>query len=319
MEYKDYYKILGVPKNATAEDIKKAYRKLAKQYHPDKNPGDKAAEAKFKEITEANEVLSDPEKRKYYDKLGADWAAFSQYGGNPEDFMRERGYGGRSWQYQYRRPQTDEGGGFNFGDIFGEGGFSDFFKQFFGGAAEERASSSRRHAGMRGQDYETEMEISLEDAAHGVTRILAVMGKKLRIKIKPGVEDGQVLKLTGHGGESSIPGGTNGDLFVKIKVKPHKLFQRKGNDLYYTLPINSFTALVGDKVTVNVLGTEVTFPIPKHSDSGKVFRLKGKGMPLYDNPEQRGDLYVTLQIHSPKNVSEEDMAVIRRLAEKYKS
>ncbi len=312
MEYKDYYKILGVPKNATADDIKKAYRKLAKQYHPDKNPGNKAAEAKFKEITEANEVLSDPEKRKYYDKLGADWAKYSQYGGNPEDFMRGQSYGGgRSWQQQYR-PQEE--GGFNFGDIFGEGGFSDFFKQFFGG---EERTSSRRAAGMRGQDYETEMEISLEDAAHGVSRILAVMDKKLRIKIKPGVADGQVLKLSGHGGDSNVPGGTKGDLFVKIKVKPHKNIERKGNDLYYTLPVNSFTALLGDKVSIDVLGTQVAFSIPKNSDSGKVFRLKGKGMPVYDNPEQRGDLYVTLQIHSPKNLSEEDLATIRRIAEKY--
>ncbi|WP_448519192.1 DnaJ C-terminal domain-containing protein [Rhodoflexus sp.] len=312
MEYKDYYKILGVSKNATADEIKKAYRKLAKQYHPDKNPGDKVAEAKFKEITEANEVLSDPEKRKYYDQLGADWAKYSQYGGNPEDFMGRQTYrGGRSWR-------QEEGGGFNFGDIFGESGFSDFFRQFFGGA-EEAQTSSRRATGMRGQDYETEIEISLEDAVNGVTRILSVMDKKLRLKIKPGVADGQTLKLTGHGGESTVPGGTKGDLFVKIKIKPHKLFERKGNDLYYTLPVNSFAAIIGEKVNINVLGTEVAFPIPKNSDSGKVFRLKGKGMPVYDNPEQRGDLYVTLQIHSPKNISEEDRAIISRLAEKYKS
>jgi curved DNA-binding protein len=315
MEYKDYYKILGVPKNATADDIKKAYRKLAKQYHPDKNAGDKAAEAKFKEITEANEVLSDPEKRKYYDKLGADWAKYSQYGGNPEDFMRGQYYGGgRPWQQQ-RPSQQEEGGGFNFGDIFGEGGFSDFFRQFFGG--EERASS-RRATSMRGQDYETEMEISLEDVAHGSSPILAVMGKKLRIKIKPGVADGQVLKLPGQGGESAVPGGPKGDLFVKIKVKPHKNIERKGNDLHYTLSVSSFTALLGGKVSINVLGTEVAFSIPKNSDSGKVFRLKGKGLPVYDNPEQRGDLYVTLQIHSPKNINEEDLVTIRRLAEKYK-
>lgn len=311
MEYKDYYKILGVPKNATAEDIKKAYRKLAKQYHPDKNPGDKTAEAKFKEITEANEVLSDPEKRKYYDQLGADWAKYSQYGGNPEDFMRDY-TSGRSWQWQYR-PQEE--GGFSFGDIFGEGGFSEFFKRFFGG---EEYTSSRRAAAARGQDYETEMEISLEDAANGATRILAVAGKKLRLKIKPGVQDGQVLKLTGHGGESPVPGGEKGDLFVKIKIKPHRNIERKGNDLYYTLPVNSFAAMLGEKVTFHLLGTDISFPIPKGSDSGKVFRLKGKGMPVYDNPEQRGDLYVTLQIHSPKNISEEDLAIIRRLAEKYK-
>jgi curved DNA-binding protein len=315
MEYKDYYKILGVPKNASTDDIKKAYRKLAKQYHPDKNPGDKVAEAKFKEITEANEVLSDPEKRKYYDQLGSDWAKYTQYGGNPEDFMRSYG-GKRSWQYQYRSPQQEEDGGFSFGDIFGEGGFSEFFRQFFGG---EERTSSRRAASMRGQDYETEMEISLEDAAHGASRILAVMGKKLRIKIKPGVADGQVLKLAGHGGESTTPGGPKGDLFVKIRVKPHKHIERKGDDLYYNLPVNSFTALLGDKVSIDVLGTEVAFSIPKSSDSGKVFRLKGKGMPVYDNPEQRGDLYVTLQIRSPKNISEEDLAIIRRLAEKYKA
>ncbi|MCS7018457.1 MAG: DnaJ C-terminal domain-containing protein [Cytophagales bacterium] len=313
MEYKDYYKILGVPKNATAEDIKKAYRKLAKQYHPDKNPGDKAAEAKFKEISEANEVLSDPEKRKYYDQLGADWAKYSQYGGNPEDFMRGYTYGdGRSWQQQYR---TQREGGFSFDDIFGEGGFSDFFKYFFGG---NEYASSRRATATRGQDYETEMEISLEDAANGATRILSVMDKKLRIKIKPGVADGQVLKLTGHGGESSVPGGPKGDLFVKIKIKPHKNIERKGNDLYYTLPVNSFAAMLGEKVTMHVLGTDIAFSIPKGSDSGKVFRLKGKGMPVYDQPEQRGDLYVTLQLYSPKNISEEDLAIIRRLAEKYK-
>ncbi|MCS6967083.1 MAG: J domain-containing protein [Cytophagales bacterium] len=312
MEYKDYYKILGVNKNATADEIKKAYRNLAKQYHPDKNPGNKAAEAKFKEISEAYEVLSDPEKRKYYDQLGADWAKYAQYGGNPEEFMRQQGYGNgsRTWTYT----TFGDKGKFSFEDIFGEGGFSDFFKFFFGGG--ERASQRTSHA--RGQDYETEMEISLEEAANGATKILAVGGKKFRLKIKPGIADGQVLKLSGQGGESSVPGGQKGDLFVKVKIKPHRLFERKGNDLYYKLPINSFTAIAGGKVTINVLGSEITFPIPKHSDSGKIFRLKGKGMPVYDNPSQRGDLYVTLQIYSPKNLSEEDMATVSRLAEKYK-
>jgi curved DNA-binding protein len=311
MEYKDYYKILGVSKKATPEEIKKAYRKLAKEYHPDKNPGNKVAEAKFKDITEANDVLSDPEKRKYYDELGSNWAKYQQFGGNPEDYMRRQ-----RPTYTPPRGNPSQGPGPELDDLFGGssgGGFSDFFKNIFGsfGSRDSEPSSQRLN---RGQDFETEMEITLEEAFHGTARILNVLNQKLRMQIKPGIEDGQSLKLKGRGGENPN-GGERGDLFVKVKIAKHPQIERRGHDLHYDLPIDLYTAVLGGKITTKFLGSEISFPVAKETETGKILRLRGKGMPKYDAPSEHGDLYVKLLPIMPKNLSAREAELFAQLAE----
>ncbi|HYG53624.1 MAG TPA: DnaJ domain-containing protein, partial [Flavobacteriales bacterium] len=247
MEYKDYYKALGISKTASQEEIKKAYRKLAKEFHPDKNPGNKAAEARFKEISEAYNVLSDPEKKKHYDNLGENWAKYQQYGGNPNDYYRNTGGGGNPGQ----QPNHD------FSDIFGEegaGGFSDFFKNIFGsrfGGANAGSQGTNQRI-MKGQDYETEMEITLEEAYRGTARVLSVLNQKLRIQIKPGIAHEQVLKLTGKGG-AGVNGAPAGDLFLKVRINKHPVFEREGNDLRMEVPVNLYTAVLGGKILINTL------------------------------------------------------------------
>ena len=292
MEYKDYYKALGVSKTATEEEIKKAYRKLAKQYHPDKNPNNKAAEAKFKEISEAYEVLGDPAKRKHYDSLGNDWQqTFKRYSSNPRDFTNTP-------------PNYDQPEG---------GGFSDFFKTIFnmfgGGATPEQNLNTR----TKGKDYETEMQISLEEAYNGSTRILTVFNESLRLQVRKGMADGQVLKLKGRGGDSTA--GEKGDLFVTVKINPHPIFQRKGDDLHCQLPITIYLALLGGKATVKTLDGDISITIPPESEHGKIFRIKNKGMPNYDNTTQYGDLFVTLNVQIPKNLTDKEKELIRQLAE----
>jgi curved DNA-binding protein len=311
MEYKDYYKILGVPKGASEEEIKKAYRKLAKQYHPDKNQGNKAAETKFKEISEAYDVLGDPKKRKYYDQLGANWAEYQKYGGDPEDFLRRK-------QNPFQRstsntntppPQED----FDFGDSFG-GGFSDFFKNIFGrfmGEDEEPRTSQRV---SRGRDFETEMEISLEEAYTGTVRILNVLNQNLRLTVKAGIEDGQRLKLPGRGGEGID--GKRGDLYVIVKVAKKEGFERKGDDIHCSVNVPIYIAVLGGKVPIKYLdGKEINFTIPQGTDSGKIFRIKGKGMPKYNNPTEHGDLFIKVVLHVPKNLTNKEIELFKQLAE----
>jgi curved DNA-binding protein len=310
MEYKDYYKILGVNKKATPEEIKKAYRKLAKEYHPDKNQGNKAAEAKFKDITEANDVLSDPEKRKYYDELGTNWTKYQQFGGKPEDYVRRQ----QRPSYQPPRSNPSQGPSPDMDDLFGGsgGGFSDFFKNIFAGFGRSEPETTQQL--NRGQDFETEMEITLEEAFTGAVRILNVLNQKLRMQIKPGIEDGQSLKLRGRGGENPS-GGERGDLFVKVKISKHPNIVRKGHDLHADLLVDLYTAVLGGKMTTKLLGSEISFPVAKETESGKVLRLKGKGMPKYETPTEHGDLYVKLLISVPKNLSARELELFAQLAE----
>jgi curved DNA-binding protein len=309
MEYKDYYKILGVPKNASDEEIKKAYRKLAKQYHPDKNQGNKAAETKFKEISEAYDVLGDTQKRKYYDQLGSNWAEYQKYGGNPEDFLRRK-------QNPYQRPNTQQPQEeFDFGDSFGGGGFSDFFKNIFGrfmGDDEDSQKTTSQRV-SKGRDFETEMEISLEEAYTGTSRILNVLNQSLRLTVKPGIEDGQRLKLTGRGGETSD--GKRGDLYVIVKIAKKEGFERKGDDLHCTVNVPIYTAVLGGKILVKLLGGEINFTIPVGTDSGKTFRIKSKGMPKYATPTEYGDLYIKTVIQVPKNLTPKEIELYKQLAE----
>ena len=307
MEYKDYYKIIGVSKSASADEIKKAYRKLAKKYHPDKNKGDKAAEDKFKEVTEAYEVLKDPEKRKKYDQLGSDWKKYEQSGRA----------GGFDWTQYAGRPG---GGGQTFHfenmeDIFGSGGggFSDFFNTIFGGGFTGQ-QTRRRARPSKGQDYRSKMNISLEDAYLGTTGILNVNGDKLRIKIQPGVKNEQTLRLKGKGG-SGTGGGPSGDILIKVHVGKNASFERKGDDLHTELPVDLYTAVLGGKISLRTLQGSVNINITQGTPSDKVLRLKGKGMPIYGKTGQYGDLYVKLKIKTPTDLSKEELELFKKLQE----
>lgn len=295
MEYKDYYKVLGVDKKASQDEIKKAYRKLAVKYHPDKNPGDKKAEEKFKELNEANDVLSDPEKRKKYDELGANWKQYQQ-GGGYQDFGGSRSYGGpRSGGTYY----TDE-----------DSGFSDFFESLFGNRS---AGGGGRKRTVKGEDYQAETTITLEEAFYGTTRQLNLETQTLNLKLKPGIADGQVLRMKEKGGRG-YNGGPNGDLFITIYVQKHPRFTRKGDDLYFDSPLDAFTAMLGGKLPVQAIDKTININIPAGTDSDKVFRLKEMGMPEYSNPKQRGDAYVRVVLTVPKTLSDKDREILARFA-----
>ena len=308
MDYKDYYKILGVSKTASQEEIKKAYRKLAVKYHPDKNKGDKAAEEKFKEISEANNVLSDPEKRKQYDELGSNWNRYQQTGGaggfNWSEYARQQG--GRTYQ-SYDFGDAFEGAGRSGG---GRGGFSDFFQSFFSGGFE--GSSSRQSSAFRGQDLQTELGITLQQAYEGITHVMNVHGNQMRIKLKPGIEDKQTLKLKGKGAPG-INGGPAGDLYLTVYVAKHPQFERRGDDLYLDLPVDLYTAVLGGKVNVSTLSGPVTMQLPELTQNGKVLRLRDKGMPKYNQPGQFGDLYVSVKVELPSQLSAEEKHLFEEL------
>jgi curved DNA-binding protein len=299
MEYKDYYKILGVNKNASQADIKKAYRKLAVQYHPDKNINNKEAEEKFKLINEANEVLGDPDKRKKYDELGEDWNKYQQTGqsGGFDSFG-----GGQGKRYHY------EG---DFSDIFGSGGgsgFSDFFEAFFG----KGGRRSQRESEYKGQDFEAETGITLEEAYHGTSRVIQVHGEKLRITVKPGVQDGQLLRIKGKGGDGSSD-KYRGDLYVRIKVLPHSVFTRKGDDLYATQNIDLYTAALGGEILVHTMSGTIKVQIPAGTQNGKTIRIKGKGIPVPDTTDKFGDLYLQLQVSIPTSLTEKEKQLFEQL------
>jgi curved DNA-binding protein len=302
MEFKDYYKILGVDKNATKDDIKKVFRRLAKKYHPDKNPGDKASEEKFKEVTEANEVLSDPEKRKKYDQLGSNWKQYQNAGA--ESSSRYRNY-----------QSGNQGGGAafsgNIDELFGNvGGFSDFFESFFGG----RTNDTRQSRPRRGKDYEASLSISLEEAHHGTEKEFILDGKKIRIKITPGIEQGKKLRLKNQGSTGSA-GGEKGDLYITIKIDDHTQFKRDGNDLYCNLDIDLFTAMLGGKKTLKTLdGKTINVNIPPETDSGSTLRIKEMGMHFPGNTNSRGDLFVKVNVKLPKHLSNKEIELFKELS-----
>ncbi|MEO5563140.1 MAG: J domain-containing protein [Chitinophagaceae bacterium] len=303
MEYKDYYKILGIDKKASDVDIKKTYRKLAVQYHPDKNPGNKEAEEKFKLINEANEVLGDPEKRKKYDELGENWNRFQQTGqGQPGSGFDWSSFGGQGRAHQ---------GDMN--DTFGDGGngFSDFFETFFGRSTGKK-SGQRTQTNFRGQDYEAEVEIELEEVYKGTSRIIQVHDEKLRITVKPGAYSGQVLRIKGKGAAGSSD-QHRGDLYVRIRLKPHPAYNRRGDDLYANQSIDLYTAVLGDDVLVNTFTAKVKVKIPAGTQNGKTIRIKGKGMPVYDTTDKFGDLYLQLQVIIPDKLSKEERQLFEQL------
>ncbi|MBD1396104.1 J domain-containing protein [Pontibacter sp. JH31] len=301
MEYKDYYKILGVEKSASQADIKKAYRALAKKYHPDKTKGDKAAEEKFKDISESYEVLGDEQKRKQYDELGANWRHFQQQGGGP--FRGQQPGGGFGGTY-YEGDASDK---------FGGSGFSDFFEQFFGGGFAQQGGDFRgRGRAPRGQDYEAEMAITLQEAYSGTSRLLNVNNQQLRITTKPGVADAQVLRIKGKGGPA-MGGGTPGDLYIRVQVQPFPGIERQGDDLHTKLNLDMYTAILGGEVQVNTLSGKLKLKIPAGTQNGKTLRLRGKGMPLYGKPDQHGDLYVKIEVQLPVHLTDEELHLMQQL------
>jgi len=305
MEYKDYYHILGVDKKATQEEIKKAYRKLAIKYHPDKNQGVKSAEEKFKEISEANEVLGDPEKRKQYDKLGANWKQYQHAGPHEGPFA---GTGrGRSRSY----------GTGDDSDFFDASGFSDFFESFFGGGQQRSGRYQNADFEFPPSDLSGEISITLEEAYQGTERIVDLGGEKIKIKIKPGAYNGLTLRVKGKGQKSRS--GKAGDLHLNIKVLPHEGIERKGDDLHLEAPVDLFTALLGGKQEVVTLSGKIIISLKEGTQNGKVVRLKGKGMPLYGKPGEQGDLYVKLLVRLPEHLSAHQKQLIQKLKAEFEN
>ncbi len=307
MEYKDYYQTLEVPKTATKEEIKKSYKKLARKYHPDVNPGNQEAEEKFKSISEAYEVLGDEEKRKKYDQLGADWKRYEQAGGGP---------GGFDWS-QYAGGGGPGGGRYtHFEGDFGGGDFSDFFSSIFGDmSGGGRARGGRRSSmAYKGQDYTAELNLTLEEAYHGVQKTITVNHNNLRISIKPGATDGQNIRLKGQGGPG-MNGAENGDLYITLRIQPDHRYTRTGNDLFVDAPVSVYKAALGGEEIVDTLSGRIKIKIQPGTQNGKILRLKGKGFPVYNQPGQHGDLYIKTVLHLPENLSEKEKDLFRQLAE----
>jgi DnaJ-class molecular chaperone len=312
MEFKDYYTTLGVSKTATDADIKRAYRKLARQFHPDLNPGDKKAETRFKEINEANEVLGDPDKRRKYDELGANWRQYEQAGGPgpggvPPGWSGGSPFGGGAGGGQYRTMTPEE-----MQDAFGgDGSFSDFFQAFFGGGGFSphagRGTRQARHA--RGQDFEQAVDLTLEEAFTGTTRRLVStrdgQDRSVEVRIPAGVKDGARVRAAGEGGEAGR-GGRAGDLYLMVHLLPHPVFERRGQDLYLKVDVPVTTAVLGGEASVPTLaGTSLRLKIPELTANGRTFRLRGHGMPSVGKPAERGDLYASVNVQVPASLSDE--------------
>ncbi len=301
MAYIDYYKILGVDKSATQDDIKKAYRKLARKLHPDLNPDDKEAERQFKELNEANEVLSNPENRAKYDKYGKHWKHGEEY---------ERA------QHQQQRQYQNQGGnfgGYSRADFEGED-FSDFFQSMFGGTGGGFGKSSRGSASgkFKGQDVQAELTLSLKDAATTHPQTFEINGKKVRITIPAGVYDGQQIKLKGHG-SPGYNGGPAGDLYITFNISADPDFERSGNDLKTKVTIDLYTAVLGGDVTVNTLSGNVNLKVKPGTQNGMTVRLKGKGFPVYKKDEEFGDLFVTYEVKLPTHLTEKQKELFEQL------
>jgi curved DNA-binding protein len=285
MDYKDYYQILGLPRSASTEEIRKAYRKLAMQYHPDHNPGDKQSEERFKEINEAYQVLNDPQKRAHYDRVGSAYSNWQQRGGQ----------GGFDWdRWAGRAPGGTRVDYRDLNDLFGnEGGlFSEFFRTIFGGGMGTAGTQTSRAA----PGYQQQVEISLEDAFNGTTMQLQADGKRKQVKIPPGVRTGSKVRVAGSG-----PNGM--DLYLIVQVKEHKDFERKGNDLHAAAKVSVFTAILGGEAEVETMTGKVKLTIPAGTQPEQVFRVAGRGMPHLKSPNTKGDLFVRLKVEIPRSLS----------------
>lgn len=301
MEFKDYYKILGVTKSATEAEIKKAYRKLARKYHPDLNPNDKISEQKFKELNEANEVLSDPENRKKYDKYGKDWKHSEQFEQANQQRQRQ---GGSSQGYS----GGSQGGFEGFGG--GGGDYSDFFESMFGG---RRGSSGGGNTRFRGQDFTAELVLNLNDVYTTDKKTITVNGKSIRLTIPAGVHDGQTIKIKGHGGQG-VNSGPSGDLIIQFTIINNTPFKRDKDSLYATVDLDLYTALLGGSVTVDTFDGKAKLNVAAETQNGTKVKLKGKGFPVYKKEGQFGDLYITFQIKNPTNLTAKEKELFNELA-----
>jgi len=296
MAFIDYYKILEVDKTASEKDIKKAYRKLARKYHPDVNPKDESAKKKFQEINEANEVLSDPVKRKKYDQYGKDWEHAEAY----EQAKKEQ-----KSQYRGAGRQQSRSGGFTDSD------FSDFFESMFGGARTSGRTGGQTK--FKGQDFNAELHLNLTDVYKTHKQTLTVNGKNIRITIPAGIENKQTIKITGHGGPG-INGGPHGDLFITFNIKNNTNFKRDGDNLYTTTILDFYTAILGGEITVNTFEGKAKLKIKPETQNGTKVKLKGKGFPVYKKEGQFGDLFITYDIKMPSNLNTKEKELFEELA-----
>jgi len=292
MTFVDYYKILGIDKTALPKDIKSAYRKLARKYHPDLNPNDKDANKNFQQINEANEVLSDPEKRKKYDQYGKDWQ-------HADEFEKQK---------QYQEQSNSRGAGYSRGQSGGD--FSDFFESMFGGSA---GGSRGRQAKYRGEDFNAELKLELIDAFTTQKQTLTVNGAKIRITIPAGIENGQTIKIQGHGGPG-INGGPNGDLYITFSIANHDKIKRSGDNLYTIVDLDLYTAVLGGEITINTLSGQVKLKVASETQNGSKVKLKGKGFPVYKNEGQFGDLYVTYNVKIPTKLTNKQKELFTELS-----
>jgi curved DNA-binding protein len=291
MEFIDYYKILELDKNASEADIKKAYRKLARKYHPDLNPNDQATKVKFQQINEAHEVLIDPEKRKKYDQYGKDWK-------HSEEFEKAK------QQKQYRGPQE----GYDFGNAnFSDEDFSDFFSSMFGGGR-----TGGKQTKFRGQDFNAELQLDLRDVYATHQRTLTINGKNIRLTIPAGIENGQTIKISGHGAPG-VNGGPNGDLYITFSISNSTKFRREKNDLYTEMDLDFYTAILGGDITADTFDGKVKLTVKPETQNGTKVKLKGKGFPVYKKDGEFGDLYITYQVKIPVGLSEKEKELFRQL------
>ncbi len=322
MDYQDYYGLLGVPKEATQKDIKQAYRKLARKYHPDLNPDDKSSEEKFKELNEAYEVLSDPEKRKMFDQFGSDWKSFQQRGGSADDFWQQwgRGRGAGGGRQAYSTGPSGFGGG---------DAVSDFFQQLFGGVGGMRGASyggdigdllgGRRGRGpvqrRRGQDYEQPVRITLEEAYLGTKRLFQIGEQRIEVSLPAGAKTGTRVRVVGKGA-SGMAGGPPGDLFLAVTVAPHPRFERHGEDLETRVETGLFVAVLGGEVQVLLPDDHsVLLTVPPETQNGTRFRLRDKGMPVLGGAGERGDLYAVVEVSLPQALNDEERKLFETLRE----
>ncbi|MGE4273454.1 MAG: DnaJ C-terminal domain-containing protein [Desulfitobacterium sp.] len=326
MDFKDYYAILGVPSDAEEKVIKKAYQKLAKKYHPDVNPDNKEAEEKFKEVTEAYQAISDPEKRSKYDELKQNYESWKKRGGRGDfDWNRWQARPGEGTQTRTMTPEEfaeifgDRGfgeRGFS-GGFSGAGDFSDFFSTIFGGGDPFGQTRGNRSARAQvGRDLELEVSVTLEEAYHGTTRLIDFDDKRIQAKIPKGVRTGSKVRLAGQGG-AGYGGGANGDLYLLITVEKNSFFEREGDDLTTEVTVDFYKAALGGEVSIKTLDGEVLMKIPPKIQTKAKLRLKGKGMPRLENPGQAGDLYAQISIVLPKEMSTEEIDDLRSLAQRY--
>jgi curved DNA-binding protein len=298
MDYIDYYKTLEITKSATEAEIKKAYRKLARKYHPDLNPNDKEAEKKFKQINEANEVLSNPENRKKYDKYGKDW--------QHADEFEKAGYNPNQQQHSGQQSSQDFSG-FG-GGSFSESDFSDFFNSMYGSRR-----SSGNQSKYRGQDFNAELQLDLASAYTTHKQNLSVNGKNIRITIPAGVENGQIIKIPGHGGPGAN-GGPYGDLYITFLIENNADFKREGNNLYADVNLDLYTAILGGEIHINTFDGKVKIKVPAETQTGTTVKLKGKGFPVYKKENQFGDLFITYKLKIPTKLSEREKELFQELS-----